>query len=272
MPEGPEIWRAAAEISKAIESEVVENIFFAFDNLKSFEEKMIGQKIDFVKPKGKAILTAFDNDLCIYSHNQLYGKWMIKKRGEVPNTNRSLRLAIHTSQKSAFLYSASDIEVIKKEEIESHSYISKLGPDTVDPDTAYEMVLERFYDKKFKNRQLSSLLLDQGFLSGLGNYLRSEILFLSRVLPFRKPSECSEEEIKALAKHAFELPKYSFKTKGNTTKPEVVEALKWEGAKRREYRHYVYGRNGKNCHECGTEIQQIIKGGRKIYYCPEQQK
>ena len=193
MPEGPEIWRAADEISHAIAGKKIEELFFAFDELKEFESSLEGLKIESVTPRGKAIITSFENDLNLYSHNQLYGKWMISERGSKPQTNRSLRVAIHTEDKSAFLYSASEIEVLKDDEIEEHSYIEKLGPDVVHPKTTYEEVLERYQSDTFKNRKLSTLLLDQGFLSGVGNYLRSEILFCSGVDPEFRPRDCTED-------------------------------------------------------------------------------
>ncbi len=272
MPEGPEIWRAADEISDAVRGKEIEELFFAFDELKKYEEELLGLKVDSVIPRGKAIITSFNNNLNLYSHNQLYGKWKIANRGETPDTNRSLRAAIHTRDKSALLYSASEIYVLNDEEVEEHDYIKKLGPDVVHPDTTYEEVLARYQDDIFKNRKLSTLLLDQGFLSGLGNYLRSEILFNAKVDPEVRPVDCTEEEIKALAKYSLELSRTSYQTGGVITPPELVQALKEEGATRREYRFFAYGREGKPCYKCGAPIEVIKTGGRKIFYCKNRQK
>ncbi|WP_428236947.1 endonuclease VIII [Gracilimonas sp.] len=272
MPEGPEIWRAADKISEAIAGKEIEEVFFAFEELKPFEPKLQGLRVDSITPRGKAIVTSFENNLNLYSHNQLYGKWMIGKDGSEPDTNRSLRVAIHTADSSAFLYSASEIEMIEDEEVEVHPYIKKLGPDVVHPETTYDEVLQRYQSSTFKNRKLSTLLLDQGFLSGLGNYLRSEILFCSGVDPEFRPRDCSEDQIEALAKHSLELSRRSYKTGGLTTPDDLVKALKEEGTSRKQYRHYAYGRAGKPCYKCGKEIQVVETGGRKIYYCETEQK
>jgi endonuclease-8 len=272
MPEGPEIWRAADEIGNAIKGKEITELYFAFDELKEFEESLLGLKVESVTPKGKAIITAFENNLSLYSHNQLYGKWMIRDRGTVPDNNRSLRVAIHTEDKTAFLYSASEIEMLKDEEVQDHSYIKKLGPDVVHPETTFEEVLARYRSDTFRNRKLSTLLLDQGFLSGVGNYLRSEILFCSGVDPVFRPKDCSDEQIESLAKYSLELSRRSYETGGCTTPQDLVEALKREGASRRQYRHYAYGREGKPCYKCGKEIQVMKTGGRKVYYCEKEQK
>jgi len=272
MPEGPEIWRTADKIGEAISGKEIEDLFFAFDELKVFEESLLGLKVTSVTPRGKAIITAFENDLNLYSHNQLYGKWVIRNRGNVPNNNRSLRVAIHTKDKSAFLYSASEIEMLKDEDVESHSYIEKLGPDVVHPKTTYEEVLKRYRSDTFKNRKLSTLLLDQGFLSGVGNYLRSEILFTSKVDPEFRPIDCTEAQIEALAENSIYLSRRSYETRGLTTPDDLVKVLKEEGASRRQYRHYAYGRAGKPCYKCGRKIQVMETGGRKVYFCETEQK
>ncbi|SMO37358.1 endonuclease VIII [Gracilimonas mengyeensis] len=271
MPEGPEIWRAADTIKDAITGKKAESVFFAFEELKPYEEKLKGLKVESVTPRGKAILTSFEGDLNIYSHNQLYGKWIVSEDGEEPDNNRSLRLAIHTGEEAAFLYSASEIEILKDDEVEQHSYIQKLGPDVVHPDTTYEQVLQQYQSDDFKNRKLATLLLDQGFLSGLGNYLRSEIMFCAGIHPDYRPVDCREEQIKKLAKYSLELPRRSYETKGLVTSDDLIEALKREGATRKEYRFYVYGREGKPCYKCGRDIKVKKTGGRKIYYCENEQ-
>lgn len=268
MPEGPEIWRAAGKLNDALADKEIEKLFFAFDELKPFEKKLKGVVIDKIEPRGKAILTNFANGLTMYSHNQLYGKWMIRSRGNVPDNNRQLRVALHNKEKSAFLYSASDIEILEHDEISEHDYIKKLGPDVIHPNTTMEDILAQYEDKLFQNRKLTTLLLDQGFISGIGNYLRSEILFYAGVHPSLKLTDCSQKQVEKLANATFKLARRSYETGGITTDPKIVDALKREGANRRNYRHFVYNRTGKYCHKCGTKIEEQKTGGRKVYFCP----
>lgn len=268
MPEGPEIWRAADKLNDALAEREIKEVFFAFDELKPYEKKLSGLKIKKIEPRGKAILTSFENNLTMYSHNQLYGKWMIRERGEVPDNNRQLRVAFHNHEKSAFLYSASEISMHHDEEIPGHDYIKKLGPDVIHPKTTPEDVLARYQNDTFANRKLTALLLDQGFVSGIGNYLRSEILFYAGVHPSLKLRECSQEQVDRLSDATFRLSRRSYETGGITNDPEIVEALKREGSKRKDYRHFVYKRTGKFCYKCGTKIQEQKTGGRKVYFCP----
>ncbi|MEM6614756.1 MAG: endonuclease VIII, partial [Cyanobacteria bacterium P01_C01_bin.72] len=172
MPEGPEIKIAADKIARAIANRPITEMFFAFEHLKPYEEILSKQIITGVDTKGKGMLIRFDNDLSIYSHNQLYGKWVVKQAYNYPETKRQLRLAIHNEQKSALLYSASDIAVLDQEAILTHPFLSRLGLDVLDPQTTIKKVKSRLLNKSFQRRRFTSLLLDQGFLAGLGNYLR----------------------------------------------------------------------------------------------------
>jgi endonuclease-8 len=96
LPEGPEIRRAANELAAAIAGRQVTKLFFAFDHLKSYARRLQGETVCRVTPRGKAILTRFSNDLTLYTHNQLYGRWLITADGEYPDSSRQLRPAIHT--------------------------------------------------------------------------------------------------------------------------------------------------------------------------------
>lgn len=268
MPEGPEIWRAAQKISDALKDKEINNIEIKIDNLKSYESELSGTSVVSVEPRGKAMITSFSNGLSLYSHNQLYGKWYVKDKEQTPVTNRKLRVAIHATDKSAYLYSATDIEMLKQGSVSEHEYIKKLGPDVVHPNVTFQQVLEQYESENFQNRKITTLLLDQGFLSGVGNYLRSEILFYANAYPFQKLKQYSDETKEKLAKASIDLSRRSFKTGGITNDADIVEALKREKARRSEYRHFVYGRTGSRCHKCGTVIEEDKTGGRKVYFCP----
>jgi len=268
MPEGPEIKRAADEIAEAIAGREVKEIFFAFAHLKRFEAQFTGQVVSTVEPRGKALLIRFPYGWNIYSHNQLYGKWIIRNAFDFPETNRQLRLAIHNHQKSALLYSASAIEVLHDGELAAHPFLSRLGPDVLDPKTTLPDVIQRFTDKRFAGKKLTTLLLDQGFLAGLGNYLRSEILFAAGVHPSKRPRDCTEAEIEKLAKAALELSRQSYQTGGITNDLARVKTLKSAGWQRRDYRFQVFNRENRPCFQCGTAITREMHGSRRLYFCP----
>lgn len=267
MPEGPEIKRAADQIAKAIVDRPTTELFFAFAHLKPYEAVLTGQTVLSVKPRGKALLIGFENRFSIYSHNQLYGRWEIRAAHSYPETKRQLRLAIHNEKKSALLYSASDIEVLDEMSIALHPFLSNIGPDVLDEATSIAQIVDRFQSKRFYRRSLTALLLDQKFLSGLGNYLRSEILFVAKVHPTLRPIDCTLEQVTQLATASIAVTQQSYETGGITSDLQIAARLKQQGYHRNSYRHWVFNREGQPCFVCGTAIVKET-AGRRYYFCP----
>ncbi len=269
MPEGPEIRLAADEVEKALLQRPTTSVSFAFAALRRFEKRLTGRRVTGVTTRGKAILTHFDNDLVIYSHNQLYGRWYVEPRGRLPDTNRQLRLAIQNDAFSALLYSASAIEVLKLRELERHPFLSRLGPDLLSDRPGVDCIVDRLNSQRFRQRQLAGLLLDQGFVAGLGNYLRAEILTRAGLHPLLKPAQCSQAQLRRLARQVIDLTDRAYRTRGIINPARLVTKLRAQGLTRKEqYRFNSYGRAGQNCHFCGAKIECNNAGGRKMYFCP----
>lgn len=267
MPEGPEIHRAADQIAKAIKGERAQLVHFGQPRLHPWEAQLTGATVTAVEAHGKAILTRFDLGYAVYSHNQLYGKWYIRDAGLYPKTGRSLRMEIRTERKSALLYSASEIEVLSPTEEPLHPYLCKLGPDAVDPSVTVEDVVARLEDRRFRGRSLGALLLDQSFVGGLGNYLRSEILWWSGLHPTQRPKDLEDDDRQNLARWTLDVTRQSYRTGGITDCLVRVAEAKAQGVPRRLYRHAAFARDGLPCPECGRKIEKIEVGSRRLYLC-----
>ncbi|MEM9865806.1 MAG: endonuclease VIII [Myxococcota bacterium] len=269
MPEGPEIRRAADRVARAVAGRAPDEVFFAFPHLKPYSEELRQRGVSRVETRGKAMLTWFADDLVVYSHNQLYGRWITRRSNKTPESNRSLRFAVRTPKGSAFLFSASEIEVLEAAQVESHPFLKKLGPDPLAGASARDL---RGHFRAFEGRQLGGLLLDQSFVAGMGNYLRSEILFDARLLPWNRLRDLSEEQRRALATSIGRITKRSYRTGGITVPKAMAEAAKRDGEPRRRYRHYVFARAHEACRVCGTPIEKETVAGRRLYWCPECQR
>ncbi len=272
MPEGPEIRRAADQVAGAVVGEHAAEVFFAFDHLKRFEPELRGQRVEEVTTRGKAMLTRFEGGLSVYSHNQLYGRWYVMAAGKLPRTGRQLRFAVETDSRSALLYSASDIDVLDRDAEGLHPFLRRLGPDVLSQEPSAEAIAERLASRTFSGRQLGALLLDQGFVAGLGNYLRAEILFEAEVDPRSRGRDLDPERQKRLAARILSVTRRAYRTRGVTLPEKRSAALKAAGEPRREYRFWVYGRPGKPCRLCETPVVAEAVGGRKCFWCPSCQR
>lgn len=267
MPEGPEIRRVATRIHKVLAGREAQQVLFTQPDMAGFGPKLSGQQVEWVSSRGKALLTRFDGGLTIYSHNQLYGRWYITRRDKPPRTNRTLRLAIYTETHSALLYSASDIEVHSPESLLQQKYLARLGPDALDERVVWQDVLERLQDKRFSGRSLAALYLDQSFVAGIGNYLRSEILFNARVNPFDRPKDLARRQLGLLARNTLDLTRQAYATSGVTNTPGRVKRLQAKGLSRRRYRHLAFDRSEESCYHCDDTIERVEVSGRRIYLC-----
>lgn len=268
MPEGPEIRRAADQIAEILEGETVTTVRFGQPWLRSFANQLQGHKVEQIETRGKALLTHFDHGLSIYSHNQLYGIWKVVKGHNLPKTNRSMRLLLQTARHSAVLYSASDISVWETQELASHPFLAKIGPDVMDPLLTWRTVAERLRAPRFAKKELAALYLDQTFLAGNGNYLRSEILHDARLHPGARPAKLSRAELGRLARSTLALSRRSYETGGITLKPRLSAALKAQGLSRAWRRFYVFGREDYPCYTCHKPIRRREMSNRRLYYCP----
>ncbi|WP_456414132.1 endonuclease VIII [Thiolapillus sp.] len=268
MPEGPEIRRARDDIAAAIEGKSATRVIFFQPALAQWNGSFDGEKILMVRNRGKAMLTDFANGYSIYSHNQLYGRWSVVEPGETPGGNRQLRLAIHTADKSALLYSASDIEVWPTTELHSHPFLKKLGPDVLQESTVAEEIRQRLLSATWRGRQLGGFLTHQSFVAGLGNYLRCEILFAAGLHPRQRPRELSREQCKLLAEKILALPRQSYETGGITNDLHRAEELMQAGRSFEAARFQVFRREGEPCYRCGATILLEKHGGQACYLCP----
>lgn len=104
-------------------------------------------------------------------------------------------------------------------------------------------------------------MLDQRSFAGLGNYLRSEILFSANIHPDDRPCDLPEERLRAWA-NAIKSVTWQAYEKGGVTVPEAVaKAGKARGEPRRTWRHYAFCRNERPCLKCATLIVRLRYGG-----------
>ncbi|MEM7405103.1 MAG: endonuclease VIII [Pseudomonadota bacterium] len=269
MPEGPEIRLAADRIAEVLEGEQIRAVELELPRLKPYEPELLGAHVIRVETRGKAMLTHFDNGLTLYSHNQLYGRWYVRARDAWPRTRRTLRVALHTERASALLYSASDIEILDHDGLARHPFLTRIGPDVLAPDLTWRALAKRLAERAFLRRSLASLYLDQSYVAGLGNYLRSEILFFAKVHPRRRPLDLSIGERGALARQTLAIAQRSYETRGITNPDRIVRRRKAAGLTRKsELRFAVFDRAGEPCDYCNTEIERTEAGSRRLYICP----
>ena len=130
------------------------------------------------------------------------------------------------------------------------------------------------YFKKFiinKKKNVKNLLMDQTFVSGLGNIYSNEVLFMSKIKPIRICSSLSRSEIKNLILNIRKILTFSI-SKGGSSIKNYQNTLGKSGTFQQFFK--VYGQKNKNCSRisCSGKIQKIQISNRSSFYCSICQK
>ncbi len=159
------------------------------------------------------------------------------------------------------------VKVVKSDEESIKAAIGKteLGPDPL------VMSYEQFRDRIRKKPQarIKKLLMDQAFVSGIGNIYSDEALWRAKVHPKRSVVSLADGEIKAIfkgIKDSFELAI----AKGGSSVNSFVDGRGEKGL----YLTYAkaYHKTGESCERCGTKIIREKMDGRSAHFCPKCQK
>ena len=122
---------------------------------------------------------------------------------------------------------------------------------------------------KKKNKDIKSLLLDQSFITGIGNIYASEILYDSKILPFKIASKINKKSFTKLLNSIEKILEKAISSGGTTIKDfqNIVGDL---GYFQNSFK--VYGREGLACYKCKNLIIKIKSKGRSTFFCSSCQK
>jgi len=116
--------------------------------------------------------------------------------------------------------------------------------------------------------KLKPLLMDQKFVSGLGNIYSDEVLFAAGLRFDRMSDSLSSQEVRRLYRAMREVLQDAVRFRGTTLGDEAyVDVFGKPGEFQAELK--VYGRRGQACRRCRTPIDTVKLSGRTSYFCPQ---
>lgn len=224
-----------------------------------------GRTIKGVRSHGKNLFIDLSDGYIIYSHMMMWGSWHLYEPSEEwAKPPKLARLVLETPQKVAVLFNARVGEVITPGQLKNHK-TAKLGPDLLDQDFDKQEVWRRMQLGENSQRELGEIILDQSVLRGIGNILKSEILFRAGLHPKKLVGSLTQTEFNELIKYSQELLQSSYeKGMRNTFIPEFM------GPQITSF-GFVYRRQNRPCHLCHTPIEMVRQGEmeRSSYFCPQ---
>ncbi|MEN9604856.1 MAG: hypothetical protein RJB39_541 [Candidatus Parcubacteria bacterium] len=298
MPELPEVQTTVDGINKVAKGHTILDVWTDFasshkmfkdsiknvEYFKKFKKKLIGAKILKTERRAKNILIHTDikdvtSTLLIhmkmtghvmygmYQYNRKKNEWMPKpgqKALEDP-FNRFLHLVLTLDNgKQLVLSDVRKFAKVALIDAETDKTLQDIGPEPLASTFTKDIFLKRI--NKYPNRVIKTTLMDQALIAGIGNIYSDEILFVAKILPWRKVSELSARELATIYKNIKPVLEKGIDFGGDSTSDYRNihgERGKFQGA------HQVYRRTKQKCLRKGCKgvIERKVIGGRSAHYC-----
>jgi len=289
MPELPEVEVVKRSLNSKIQKLIVERITVKDEKLRYRINKnklkiLLGLKIIKILRRSKFLLFIFEKNTVLLVHLGMTGKFFYINEKAIKHKtsfyydideskdNKHNRLIFSLSKKKKLIYNDvrkfGFIKILDKKQLKNNLHLKNLGPEPLSKN------FDLKYFKKYlinRNRTIKDILMDQKFVSGLGNIYVNEILFLSKVKPLKKTYLIKDIEINRIIKNTKKTLKKAISFGGSSLKD-----FSSSDGKKGEFQQYfyVYGRKGENClsKNCNKKIKKTIIGNRATFYCSKCQK
>lgn len=289
MPELPEVEVVKRSLTSKIQKLVVEKITVKDEKLRYRINKkklkiLLGLKIIKILRRSKFLLFIFEKNTVMLVHLGMTGKFFFLNKNakkfktsfyyniDESKDNKHNRLIFSLSKRQKLIYNDvrkfGFIKILDKRQLQYNLHLKNLGPEPLGNSFDFK------YFKNYlinRNRTIKDILMDQKFVSGLGNIYVNEVLFLSKVKPTKKTYLIKNSEIYKIIKNTKKTLKKAISLGGSSLKD-----FSSSDGKKGEFQQYfyVYGRKGENClnRNCNKKIIKTIIGNRATFYCPKCQK
>jgi formamidopyrimidine-DNA glycosylase len=247
-------------------------------------KKIIGLKFKKISRRSKYLLFFFNKEIVMLVHLGMTGKFFfINHKREKYKTSfyynlneekdkRHDRIIFVLSNNQKLIYNDirkfGFIKFIKRANLDQNIHLKHLGPEPLSAKFNMEYFKNYIMGKK---RNIKDLLMDQKFLSGLGNIYVNEILFHSGIRPVKKINKLANFEIQKIIKFSKKIISKAIILGGSSIKDFSSSS----GKKGSFQQHFsVYGKKGENCSKvkCAGKIKKIAISNRASFFCNKCQK
>ena len=270
MPELPEVETVRRSLEKEILHQTLGTPELFVSRLlqtprEEFLQGVPGKEILSLSRRGKYLIVHLSQGKKLVLHLRMEGKLFVVDKERHSTSHLSLFLPFQDSRKGLAFYDVRKFGTCHYLDEKDDAATAKLGKEPFDLDAE-----ELFSLLSKKRRGLKECLLDQEVVAGIGNIYADEILFASRLSPFRAAKDVMVEECRRILLEARRILTLAIARKGSTVKTFQVDSTTHGGM---QELLQVYQREGKECLSCHrTKVEKKMFHGRGTHYCPRCQK
>ena len=270
MPELPEVETVRRVLEPQLAGAVIDSVcvrdpkVIAHPDAEALKESAKGRRIETLSRRGKFLIATLDDGSRIAVHLRMTGCLLITPSGypEEKHTHIVFHLADGRELRFSDTRRFGRLWLIRKDEEDRFTGISRLGPEPDDPIISGEYLSKKLGGKR---KAIKECLLDQAVVAGIGNIYSDEILFAARIAPTRHAYTLSMDEWERLARAIPE--RIAFFTETNRISQEDYLRTKGKDYRNTPYIR-IYGREGEPCPKCGALLRRTVIAGRGSTYCP----
>ena len=286
MPELPEVEVVKQSLDRKIKFQKIKKVVVRNRNLrfkipKTFEFFLKNKKINKISRKSKYLIFHLNNNTFFIIHLGMSGTIHLVSKKNYNNTNTSFcgssNLPIKHNhififlKKNQFIYNDPRrfgfIKILKNK-IDLLNFFKNIGPEPLD--NKFDINYLNNY-LKGKKKNIKSFLLDQKFVSGIGNIYSNEILFYCKINPFKQAKKLNNKDIKKIKYFSKFILNRAIKKGGSSIK-DFKNTKGKKGNYQREFK--VYQRENLNClkKDCNGKIKKRFISKRSTFFCNSCQK
>jgi formamidopyrimidine-DNA glycosylase len=289
MPELPEVEVVKRSLNNKVQNLIIKKVKINDGKLRYYIDKKklrktIGLKFKKVERRSKFLIFYFNSDIIMLVHLGMTGKFFFVNKKNTKfktcfyyNINKEKdhkhdRVIFYLNKNQKLIYNDirkfGFIKFFNKKNIKKNLHFKSLGPEPLENGFNYNYFKQHI---KKTNRVIKNVLMDQKFVSGIGNIYANEILFLSKVKPSRKVKYLKDLELKKIVKLTKKVLKSSIIFGGSSIK----DFSSSNGKKGSFQQHFnVYGKKGEQCSNinCKKKIVKSSISNRATFFCKKCQK
>lgn len=233
---------------------------------KEFTEPLERAKIESIDRKGKYILLHFDNDKVLVVHLGMSGQLVYAKPSADVENHTHVVIQFTVGRQLRFIdpRTFGQMFVVDSKELPELKEFQNLGIDPLEDALTWQYFSETLSKRKAK---LKGLLMDQKFISGLGNIYSDEILFSAGLRFDRRSDDLSSQEVRRLYRAIQEVLQDAIRHRGTSAVDDQYIDLMGDLGEFQDHLR-VYQRQGKPCRRCRTPIERQRWSNRSTYFCP----
>lgn len=268
MPEGPECRRCALAFGDFAGGEVLEEVNIIsgrylknpLPGLKDLNEDL-PLAVQGVGVHGKFIYVILEGKSSLWSTLGMSGMW---QRDQTSHSRVGLKFK---SGKLMYFNDVRNFGTLKycKDPKLLVSKLESLGPDMLAEGVDNLLFISQM--RKSNNNNITKVMMDQSVVSGVGNYIKAEALWLARLSPHRKVSDISDSSLKILNKAIKSVMRESFKSGGAT-----ISSYKDFFGESGNYSNKFMVYNQKIDPDGNEVIKEKTPDGRTTHWVPEVQR